>query len=87
VSPLEARMAHLEGAYEQTTERLAGFDLRFDSFDRKLDSMRADLTVKIDEVRKELEARIDGRFMWTIGVVMSTWITTMLGILALLARH
>lgn len=30
-------MAHLEGAYEQTSQRLAAIDLRFDAIDRKID--------------------------------------------------
>ncbi len=30
-------MAHLEGAYEQTTQRLAAYDLRFDALDRKVE--------------------------------------------------
>jgi tetrahydromethanopterin S-methyltransferase subunit G len=48
-------------------------DGRFDSLDRKIDS-------RFDT----LDQKIDQRFMWTIGVVLSTWLTT---ILAVFLRH
>jgi len=69
-------MAHLEGAYDQVNRRLAGFDLRFDAVDRKIESLRSDLAEKIDS----LDGRVDQRFMWTIGVVLSTWLATILAI-------
>jgi hypothetical protein len=48
IQPMEARIAHLEGAFEQVGERLNG-----------------------------IERRID----WLIGIVVATWITTILTIL------
>lgn len=59
---MEARIAHLEGACEQVSERL-------NSVDRRLDS---------------LEQRMDVRFNWLTGIVVGTWITT---ILTVLVRH
>lgn len=35
VRQLETRMAHLEGAYEQSNERLASMDRRLDAIDRR----------------------------------------------------
>jgi hypothetical protein len=35
--PIEVRVAHLEGAYEQISDRLNGFDLRFAHLEEKLD--------------------------------------------------
>jgi hypothetical protein len=64
-SPIEVRMAHLEGAYEQVSQRLTSIDLRLDGLDRK-----------IDLFRDSLDAKIDKRFMWTVGVVVTTWLTT-----------
>ena len=58
-------MAHLEGAYEQTSQRLAAIDLRFDAIDRRFDG---------------LDRKIDERFLWTIGVVFATWLTTIIAI-------
>jgi hypothetical protein len=65
-------MSHLEGAYEQVNQRLAGFDLRFDAIDRRFDA---------------IDRKIDERFMWTIGIVLTCWFTTMLGIIGILVRH
>ncbi|MGH7736728.1 MAG: hypothetical protein ACREMP_02480 [Candidatus Tyrphobacter sp.] len=69
---VESRMAHLEGAFEQINWHLASIDSRFTAIDMRFDAM---------------DRKIDQRFMWTIGVVVGTWVTTMLGILAILARH
>jgi hypothetical protein len=36
---LEARIAHVEGAFDQVNERLGSIDRRLDSVDRRLDGM------------------------------------------------
>ena len=36
--PLDVRMAHLEGAYEQVVKRLESIDHRLDTLDRKIDT-------------------------------------------------
>lgn len=79
MSPLEVRMAHLEGAYEQTSQRLAAIDLRFDAVDRRFDSIDRRFDA-VDRKFAVLEERVDQRFLWTIGVVLSTWLTTILAI-------
>ena len=98
-NPLESRMSHLEGAYEQTSLRLASIDARFDALDRKVDlrfdallaTIRA-LDAKIDGVEDKLGRKIDGvdhrldrkidqRFMWLVGVVVGTWLTTIATVL------
>jgi hypothetical protein len=119
-SPMESRMARLEGAYEQVSQRLMNIDprfdgvdrkidLRFDALDKKIDGVRDALDKKIDGVREALDKNIDGvrealdkkidgvrealeqridtldakidqRFMWTIGVVVTTWLTTIASI-------
>lgn len=64
--PLEARLAHLEGAFVQVGERL-------NSIDRRLDSM--------DQRFGRLEQALDARFSWLMGIVVGTWITTILTVL------
>lgn len=83
LSPLESRMAHLEGAYEQVNQRLGSIDLRFEGVDRRLET----LDRKIDALRVEVTAKIDQRFMWTICIVASGWFTTIAAILPLYFRH
>ena len=88
--PSEARMARLEGSYEQINERLAGLDqgtsLRFDQVDRRLDSLEQRTSSRFDQVDRRFDQvdrrfdQMDRRFNWLTGLVFSTWITTILGI-------
>lgn len=80
-------MAHLEGAYEQTSRRPAAIDLRFDAIDRrfdavdrKFDDLRTAVYDRIDSLRLDLDGHIDQRFIWTIGVIVGTWLATILAI-------
>ena len=75
-SPMENRMGRLEGAYEQVSQRLTSIDARFDAIDRKFSALDA----KIDQRFSTLDAKIDQRFTWTIGVVVTTWLTTIASI-------
>ena len=112
-SPIENRMARLEGAYEQVSRRLMNIDPRFDGVDRKIDLRFDALDKKIDAVRdaldnkidalgqrldakidalgqrldakiealgQRLDAKIDQRFMWTVGIIVTTWLTTIASI-------
>ncbi|MFY9630056.1 MAG: hypothetical protein WAJ94_00415 [Candidatus Cybelea sp.] len=58
--PLEARIAHVEGAFDQVNERLS-------SLDRRLDSFQHTVALRFDEV--------DRRFTWLIGLIVGTWVT------------
>lgn len=66
-------MARLEGAYEQIDHRLA--DLRhemeqgFDAIDRRFAGV------------EQRFVQMDQKFMWLAGLVVGTWITTILTIL------
>ena len=92
IDPLESRMAHLEGAFEQVSGRLDGIDRRLDSVDRRLDSMdrRLDsMDHRLDgmfTLYARLDSKIDQRFTWTVGVVVSAWLTTIATILSLFLR-
>lgn len=76
-SPIEIRMAHLEGGYEQVNARLGAIEERlgrledrfgrledrFTRFDDKLD-------VRIDSLRSELLVRMDRQFYWILSLVV-----------------
>jgi tetrahydromethanopterin S-methyltransferase subunit G len=119
-SPMESRMARLEGAYEQVSQRLMNIDPRLDGFDRKIDlrfdaldtkieAVETKLTQRIDALEGRLDAKIDAlegrldkkidalegrldvkidaldkkidqRFMWTVGLIVTTWLTTIASI-------
>jgi tetrahydromethanopterin S-methyltransferase subunit G len=85
--PLEARLAHLEGVVAQVAERLNCIDRRLDSMDGRFDRLEQKLDLRfaaIDGRFGQIDQRfgqIDQRFNWLIGIVLGTWITTMLTIL------
>lgn len=98
LTPLESRMAYLEGAFEQIGQTLAtmhrrfesidrrfeSIDRRFESIDRRFDVLDHKIELRFDTLFNALDRKIDQRFTWTIGVVLSTWLTT---ILAVFLRH
>ena len=53
--PLEIRMARLEAAYEQISDRLNGIDRRLDGLEQRVDSLRSSM---------------DQKFLWVIGLVL-----------------
>lgn len=55
-------MAHLEGAYEQISERLGGIDGRLTALDQKIDSRFDRLDEKIDQKISALDRKMDSRF-------------------------
>lgn len=71
--PWEIRLANLEGAFTQVGDRL-------NSIERRLDSRFDTLDHKIDDRFDALDNKSDQRFMWTIGVVLATWLTTITSI-------
>jgi tetrahydromethanopterin S-methyltransferase subunit G len=60
--PLEARIAHVEGAFDQVNERLGSIERRLDTIDFRFN-------------------HVDSRFNWLTGIVVGTWVTTILTIL------
>lgn len=66
-------MARLEGAYEQISERLSGIDRRLDGFEQKVESRFAQLDQRF--------IQFDQKFMWLIGLVVTSWITTLSAVL------
>jgi tetrahydromethanopterin S-methyltransferase subunit G len=76
--PLEIRMAHLEGAYEQISERLRGIDGRLTALDQKIDSRFDRLDQKIDQKIGALDQKMDSRFD-TFDKKLTTIMVTYLG--------
>ncbi|HLI96160.1 MAG TPA: hypothetical protein VKT72_08745 [Candidatus Baltobacteraceae bacterium] len=62
-------MARLEGAYEQISDRLNGLDRRLDGLEQKVD-------LRFGQMDQRL-VQIDQRFMWVIGLIITSWITTL----------
>ena len=65
-SPLEVRIAHLEGAYEQINHRLGALEERVANVERKIDGFK-------DTILATMEnrfAQIDQRFNWMLGLIV-----------------
>lgn len=78
--PFEIRMAHLEGAYEQISERLGGIDGRLTALDQKIDSRFDTLDKKIESRFDTLDRKIDTSQWRLVSLVVGIWITLMLAI-------
>jgi hypothetical protein len=70
-------MAHLEGAYEQVSQRLNGIDLRLAGLEQKVDSSREvllahmnDRFAAVDQRFMSEEKRFDQKFLWVMGLVI-----------------
>lgn len=89
--PLDARLAHLEGAFVQVGERLNSMDRRLDSIEHLLQSRDQNTQSRFGQLEQALSSRfaqvdarfalIDQRLTWLIGIVVGTWITTILTVL------
>lgn len=70
-------MAHLEGAFLQVDRRLESLDLRMESRFTQVES-------RFNQLELRLDARfsiIDQRFNWLIGIVVVSWISTVMTVL------
>lgn len=85
--PLETRMAHLEGAYDQVNHRLDSLDGHLNGLRQEVTSLGVAMNSRLDALSARLDAKIDQRFTWTIGIVVSTWLTTIAAILPLYFKH
>ena len=77
---MEQRIARLEGAYEQISDRLNGIDARLAAMEHTIDVRFGQMEGRFGQIDGRF-AQIDARFMWLTGVVIGTWITTILTIL------
>lgn len=68
--PMEARMARLEGAYEQITERLGVIEQRFARVEEDISSLRKELHQGLDGLRRDLTQRMDRQFFWVMTVLL-----------------
>jgi len=75
--PLETRMAHLQGAYEQVDARLGTIEERLGRLEDRMGRLedrliRFDdkLDVRIDSLRGELLGRMDRQFYWILSMVV-----------------
>jgi len=68
--PFEARLAHLEGAFVQ-------MDRRIETLERAV----IEGFKRVDARFDQLESRFESRFNWLIGIVVASWISTIVMVL------
>lgn len=73
--PLDARMAHLEGAFVQVDKRLDSIERRFDSIDRRVGQRSPEIDVRVAQEDPWLK-RFDTRCNWLMGTMVASWVTT-----------
>ena len=81
---VEVRLARLEGIVEQIGERLNGIERRLDSLEHTMNARFAQVEARFAQLEQSIAARfavVDQRFMWLTGIMIGTWITTILTIL------
>lgn len=81
---MEERIARLEGSYEQIRDRLNSIERTMDARFGELAGQMISRFDQIDARFGQIDGRfgeIDKRFMWLTGVVIGTWVTTILTIL------
>ncbi len=69
-SPLEIRMAHLEGAFEQNSARLGGIEERLGRMEDRFGRLEGKIDIRIDSLRSELLIRMDRQFYWILSLVV-----------------
>ncbi len=79
----EGRLSRIEGAYEQVADRL-------NSIDAGIAGLRHDVTERLGQIGHQFAqigerfGQMDQRFTWGIGLIVTSWTTT---ILTVLLRH
>ena len=76
VDPVDVRLARLEGACAQITERLASIEGRLGSLEQK-----------VDRHFEILIGRMDRQFYWLIGVLITSLAGLTTSLLLLIARR
>jgi hypothetical protein len=85
--PLDVRMAHLEGVYEQLDKRLGDLTTTMDGRFAQMDSRFAQMDSRFGQVETRFDSlaqKVDGLQWRLTSLIVVTWITT---ILAVLLRH
>ncbi|MGH2452446.1 MAG: hypothetical protein ACRDF5_01615 [bacterium] len=70
VNPIEVRLAHLEGAFEQINHRLGAIEGRLDSIDSRMESRFAAVDARLERLEDRLVSRMDRQFYWILTLVV-----------------
>jgi tetrahydromethanopterin S-methyltransferase subunit G len=90
---MEARIAHLEGAYVQVSDRLNSIDRRLDSLESRIETRFVQVDNRFTALASEMNARFaslskdtKSQFTWLVGIVIGMALAT-IGTLGTLVYH
>ena len=88
---VEERVARLEGrldehgkVFDQINYKLSAIENRFNGIENRFNSMENRfnaMETKFENKFSELSHKIDSNFRWTLGIIITTWITVVAAIL------
>jgi tetrahydromethanopterin S-methyltransferase subunit G len=79
--PLDVRIAHLEGAYEQIDKRLGDLTATVNGRFAQVDSRFAQIDARLDALNDKIDDRFGGLQWRMTSLIIGTWITTILVVL------
>lgn len=86
--PMEVRMAHLEGSYEQIDKRLGDLTMMINGRFEQVDGRFAQIVAQTDSRFAQVDSRLDGLdrkvdgLHWRMtSLIVGTWLTTILAII------
>lgn len=78
---MEVRLAGLEGAYQQVSDRLNSIDRRLDGFEQRVDARFEAMDARFAALDAKFDRRFDG-LQWRITTLtFGSWLTLMIAIL------
>jgi uncharacterized coiled-coil protein SlyX len=75
---LEERVAKIEGIIEQMNERLNHIETDLRDIRLDLSTLREETKFEIRELRSSLTQKIESNFKWTMGLMITMWVTIIL---------
>lgn len=80
------RISRLEGIMEAILERLNSIDNRINAVEPRIETGFTTLGPRIEMRFIALESKMETRFNWMFGLIVTTWITTMIALIAILIK-
>ena len=78
---IEERMGRMEGALGQMGERLNHVETAIGDLRNHVDTGLGDLRKEMSELRDHVDTKMDRNFRWTIGIIITMWVTIILTII------
>jgi predicted nucleic acid-binding Zn-ribbon protein len=78
---IDERVAKIEGIIEQMNERLNHIETDLRDLRSDLGTLREETKSEIRELRSSLTQKIESNFKWTMGLMITMWVSIILTII------